>query len=45
VLLGSGVSIVAAAVTLSIRSRRARRDGASADGDDAARDDFPAHLK
>jgi NhaA family Na+:H+ antiporter len=45
VLLGSGVSIVAAAVTLSIRSRRARRDGASADGDDdATRDDFPAHV-
>ncbi|MFT2753865.1 Na+/H+ antiporter NhaA [Clavibacter sp. Sh2088] len=44
VLLGSGVAIVAAAVTLSIRSRRARRDGAPADGDDAARDDFPAHA-
>ncbi|RII96099.1 sodium:proton antiporter, partial [Clavibacter michiganensis subsp. insidiosus] len=43
VLLGSGVAIVAAAVTLSIRSRRARRDG-TADDDDATRDDFPAHA-
>ncbi|CCE76180.1 Na+/H+ antiporter NhaA [Clavibacter nebraskensis] len=43
VLLGSGVAIVAAAVTLSIRSRRARRDGA-ADDDDATHDDFPAHA-
>ena len=44
VLLGSGVSIVAAAVTLSIRSHRARRAGGDADADDATRDDFPAHV-
>ena len=44
VLLGSGVSIVAAAVILSIRSGRARRAGGDADADDATRDDFPAHV-
>jgi NhaA family Na+:H+ antiporter len=44
VLLGSGVAMVAASITLAIRSRRARRDGASLDGDDASRDDFPAHV-
>ena len=44
VLLGSGVAIVAAAVTLSIRSGRVRRDGAASEEDDATRDDFPAHA-